>query len=223
MLAGIYEVAENKFGMKKMFLLTVTAILLIGILPGCSQVAQKSDKGGVACAIRMADSEMKHFPEPWSVDYNPKPIWNYTQGLVAQSMLELWKTNGGEQYYNYAKTYADKLIDANGAISEYKLEEYNIDRLNSGKFLFILYEVTKDERYAKAINYMRHQLDTHPRTSEGGFWHKKRYPHQMWLDGLYMGAPFYAQYAVMFSEPAAFYDILLEFNTVNKLSYNHLN
>ncbi len=220
MLAGIYEVAENKFGMKKMFLLTVTAILLIGILPGCSQVAQKSDKGGVACAIRMADSEMKHFPEPWSVDYNPKPIWNYTQGLVAQSMLELWKTNGGEQYYNYAKTYADKLIDANGAISEYKLEEYNIDRLNSGKFLFILYEVTKDERYAKAINYMRHQLDTHPRTSEGGFWHKKRYPHQMWLDGLYMGAPFYAQYAVMFSEPAAFDDILLQFTTVHKHTYN---
>jgi Predicted unsaturated glucuronyl hydrolase involved in regulation of bacterial surface properties, and related proteins len=114
------------------------------------------------------------------------------------------------------KTYADKLIDANGAISEYKLEEYNIDRLNSGKFLFILYEVTKDERYAKAINYMRHQLDTHPRTSEGGFWHKKRYPHQMWLDGLYMGAPFYAQYAVMFSEPAAFDDILLQFTTVHK-------
>jgi unsaturated rhamnogalacturonyl hydrolase len=33
----------------------------------------------------------------------------------------------------------------------------------------------------------------------------------MWLDGLYMGEPFYAEYAVTFNEPAAFDDIAKQF------------
>ena len=58
---------------------------------------------------------------------------------------------------------------------------------------------------------MRDQLKTQPRTSEGGFWHKKIYPSQMWLDGLYMGEPFYAEYAATFHEDAAFDDIAKQF------------
>jgi len=92
--------------------------------------------------------------------------------------------------------------------------------VNSGKFLFDLYENTKDERYLTAIKQLRDQLKTHPRTSEGGFWHKKRYPHQMWLDGLYMGAPFYAQYAAHFNQPELFDDVVKQFVLVHKYTYN---
>ena len=84
-------------------------------------------------------------------------------------MIKVWNANGNETYYNYAKTYADKFIDKDGVISQYKVDDYNIDAVNSGKFLFDLYEKTKDERYLKAINQLRDQLKTHPRTSEGGF------------------------------------------------------
>ncbi len=45
--------------------------------------SQEVKMDGLAMAVKMADSEMKQFPEAWSVDYNPKPVWNYTQGLVA--------------------------------------------------------------------------------------------------------------------------------------------
>jgi len=65
---------------------------------------------------------------------------------------------------------------------------------------------------------LREQLKTHPRTSEGGFWHKKVYPHQMWLDGLYMGQPFYAEYAKLFDEPEAFDDITNQFVLMEKYS-----
>ena len=68
--------------------------------------------------------------------------------------------------------------------------------------MFLLFDRTKDPRYEKVIHTLRDQLESQPRTADGGFWHKKRYPWQMWLDGLYMASPFLAQYAVTFHEPA---------------------
>ena len=198
-------------------------IVLLGFLAmfqSCSTQTQMETIDGLEMAVKMADSEMKHFPEPWTVDFNPKPAWNYTQGLIAHSMIQVWKVNNNEAYYNYAKWYADKMIDSTGFLSAYKIENYNIDAVNSGKFLFDLYERTKDERYLKVIHLMREQLKTHPRTSEGGFWHKQRYPHQMWLDGLYMGAPFFAQYAKYFNQPELFDDVVKQFQLVHKYTYN---
>jgi len=202
----------------KRFWIALPGFLLM--FQSCSARTSNRPVTGLEMAVKMADSEMKHFPDPWTVDFNPKPVWNYTQGLIAQAMIRVWKENGKEAYYNYAKMYADKMIDSNGNISGYKVEEYNIDCMNSGKFLFDVYERTKDERYLKAIHHLRDQFKTHPRTSEGGFWHKQRYPNQMWLDGLYMGAPFYAQCAAVFNEPAIFDDVVNQFVVIHKHTYN---
>jgi glycoside hydrolase family 15 protein len=109
--------------------------------------------------------------------------------------------------------YADTMIHQDGSIETYKLEEYNIDRLNSGKMLFRIYEQTKDEKYKKALDLLRSQLDTHPRNADGGFWHKKIYENQMWLDGLYMGQPFYAEYAYRNNRVNDYADIINQFVT----------
>jgi unsaturated rhamnogalacturonyl hydrolase len=200
------------------FKVLITAFFILP-LSGFSQ-SQKIPIGGLEMAVKMADSEIKHFPEPWTVDFNPKPVWNYTQGLIAHAMILLWKENGNDTYYNYAKLYADKMIDAKGDISGYQLKDYNIDAINSGKFLFYVYEKTNDERYLKAINHLCDQLKTQPRTSEGGFWHKQRYPNQMWLDGLYMGSPFLAQYASWAKDSNIYDDVANQFIIVNKHTYN---
>ena len=175
---------------------------------------------GLDMAVKMASSEMRHFPDILGVDYNNRPVWNYTQGLIAQSMMEVYAATGDKAFYDYGRSYADKMIDEEGNIKGYKPQEYNIDRLNSGKFLFGLYEDTHDERYKKALFQLREQLKTHPRTSEGGFWHKQIYTHQMWLDGLYMGAPFYARFARDFGEPEAFNDIIDQFSIVHRHTYD---
>jgi unsaturated rhamnogalacturonyl hydrolase len=105
----------------------------------------------------------------------------------------------------------DHFVADDGSIRTYSLDDYNIDNILPGRNLLFLYKQTGHEKYRKAAATLREQLKTHPRTSEGGFWHKQIYPSQMWLDGLYMGEPFYAEYAATFHEDAAFDDIAKQF------------
>ena len=172
---------------------------------------------------RMARSEMKRFPEPWMIEKAKKPRWGYTHGLVVKSMLEEWKHTGDSVYYEYAKIYADSLIDADGHIKTMKYLSFNIDNVNGGKILFDLYAQTGDERYKIAMDTLRKQMAEQPRTSEGGFWHKLRYPHQMWLDGIYMGAPFYAEYAFRNNLPQDYADVINQFVTCARHTYDPKN
>ncbi|GET20278.1 glycoside hydrolase family 88/105 protein [Prolixibacter denitrificans] len=202
----------------------VLTLFLLGLtITQCAPSEKKdnsSDNRGLEMAVRMADSEIAHFPNAASVDFKPEGKWDYTGGLIASSMMKLWKVTGDQKYFDYAKSYADQFIGEDGTIKGYKRSDFNLDRLNSGKFLFPLYEKTHEEKYKKAIFILRDQLKDQPRTPEGGFWHKKRYTNQMWLDGLYMGAPFYAQFAKVFNQPKDFEDVINQFLIVNKHTYN---
>lgn len=137
--------------------------------------------------------------------------WTYDQGVVLEGFTGLWKNTGDGKYFRFIQTGIDHYLEKDGTIRTYKAEDYNIDNIKNGRSLLLLYKVTNDEKYKLAADKLKAQLDKHPRTNEGGFWHKKRYPYQMWLDGLYMGAPFYAEYAALFHDEAAFKDITRQF------------
>lgn len=174
----------------------------------------------VPWSVRMADSEMKRNPEAWMADFRPKPKWEYTNGLICTAVERVWEKTGDEKYFNYIKEYADRMIQEDGSILTYQKEDYNIDRVNPGKFLMELYKEKPEEKYKLALEKLRDQMRSHPRTKEGGFWHKKIYPHQMWLDGLYMGSPFLAQYAVEYNEPELFDDIANQIHLIDKYTWN---
>ncbi|KFC21626.1 glycoside hydrolase family 105 protein [Chryseobacterium sp. FH1] len=169
---------------------------------------------------RMMLSEMKRFPDAWMLDFHKTPKWSYPNGLVLKGAEELYKKNGKKEYFDYIKGYAEEMVNADGSIKTYKVKNYNIDMLNSGNVLLYLYSVDKQEKYLKALQLLRSQLNDHPRTSEGGFWHKQIYPHQMWLDGLYMGEPFYANYTQIFEKgetaTKAYDDIVNQFDLIQK-------
>ncbi len=167
-------------------------------------------------STRMADSVMKRTPDPVWLDARESPRWEYTPGLVLKAIQHVAERTGDPRYWDYVTRYYDHFVKPDGTIVAYDKDEYNIDRINPGKPLFALYARTKDEKYRKAIELLRRQMREHPRTKEGGFWHKKRYPYQMWLDGLYMGAPFLAQYAKTFNEPALFDDVISQFVWMEK-------
>jgi unsaturated rhamnogalacturonyl hydrolase len=149
------------------------------------------------------------------VDVKPAR-WTYDQGVVWLGMMRLWYSTGDGQYYNYVKQQVDRLVDKDGNIATYEPKDYNLDNILPGRVLLELYEVTLDARYYKAAVRLREQLRGQPRTAEGSFWHKLRYPHQVWLDGLYMAMPFWAQYAALFHEDSVFDDIAHQFAVIER-------
>jgi unsaturated rhamnogalacturonyl hydrolase len=105
---------------------------------------------------RVALTLMKENPQAWMTDFQKKPKWNYTNGLVMMSIQEVWKRTGKNEYYDYAKSYADTLIDAEGNIlGGYSIYDFNIDHITPGRMLFPLLEKTKDPRYEKALQTLR--------------------------------------------------------------------
>jgi len=142
--------------------------------------------------------------------------WAYDMGVILKGFEGIWRNTGDVKYYNYILRQMDFFVQDDGTIKTYRPDEYNIDHINNGKLVLLLYRITQKEKYLKAANLLREQLRTHPRTKEGGFWHKAIYPYQMWLDGLYMGAPFYAEYADLMHEDTAFNDIANQFIWMEK-------
>ena len=137
--------------------------------------------------------------------------WTYDQGVLLEGFANIWERTGDGRYFNYIKKSMDHFVQPNGTIRTYEQSSNHIDNIKNGRALLLLYKVTGQEKYLNAAKSLRQQLSTHPRTNEGGFWHKKVYPYQMWLDGLYMGQPFYAEYSALANDYDAFNDIARQF------------
>ena len=163
-----------------------------------------------AWSVRVADSVLRRSPV---LDLR----WDYKWGVVAKGLLKIWRANGDGRYFEYVKRSVDAFVAPDGAIRTYDRDASSLDLINPGKALFALLRETGDQRYRAALETLRDQLRSQPRTPSGSFWHKQIYPDQMWLDGVYMAAPFLAEYASMFDEPAAFDDAVRQIT----LAYEH--
>lgn len=163
---------------------------------------------------KMALTLMKRHPQAYMIDDAKAPKWDYVHGLVLHSFEELYKKNQDPRYAAYIKNYVDILVQNDGTIKTYEIEKYNIDMIVAGRLLFNLYQTTKDNRYLMAMQTLKKQLEGQPRTSTSGFWHKQIYTNQMWLDGLYMGEPFYAQYTVTFENGKNLNDVAKQFEEI---------
>ena len=166
---------------------------------------------------KMAHSEMARLDGKLAWKPGGGGKWDYAAGLFTLSLLELNQRAPDPVYVSFVTNSIGSFISPDGKIRDYRPEEYQLDAINPGKTVIALYELTKEERYAKAASLLEKQLATQPRTPDGGFWHKARYTNQMWLDGLYMGAPFYAEYTKVFGGPATNYDdVVRQFALVHK-------
>ncbi len=149
-----------------------------------------------------------------SIKQGKKPGWNYIDGCMMTSLLELYKTTNDIKYLNFVKSFVDYYVYEDGTILGYDKEKYSTDDVSETRILFDLYDYTNEEKYLKAINLVYEQIKTHPRTKEGNFWHKKIYPNQVWLDGLYMMQPFYTRYETKFNKMQNYNDIISQYKNV---------
>ena len=165
---------------------------------------------------QMSETVMNTWPDSFTLAGDKQAKWRYDQGVILKGMENVWYETGDGKWFQYIQKSMDLYVQEDGTIRGYRPDEYNIDHINNGKLLILLYQVTGRDKYRKAIELLRNQLRSHPRTNEGGFWHKKIYPSQMWLDGLYMAEPFYAAYARIFHEDSIFNDVARQFILMDK-------
>ncbi len=165
---------------------------------------------------QLAQTAMRTWPDSFSVKPGGPARWSYDQGVILKGIEGIWKLYGDASYFNYIQHSMDYYVRDDGSIRDYKRDEFNIDHTNNGKLVMLLYNITGKEKYKKAIDHIRTQFNDHPRTKEGGFWHKKIYPWQVWLDGLYMGQPFYAEYAKWARQDTVFDDIARQFINIER-------
>lgn len=142
--------------------------------------------------------------------------WNYDEATALEGMDRTWMATANGSYFRYIQHCVDRFVGPDGSIRTYKSSEQSLDNILMGRQLLLLFRVTGQEKYYKAATQLYTQLKQQPRTPEGGFWHKKQYPEQMWLDGLYMAEPFYAEYAQQFHHPDDFDDIELQFTLIEQ-------
>ena len=148
------------------------------------------------------------------INQGSKPSWNYIDGCMIKAIIELYYITEKEEYLAFADDFINYFVQEDGSIRYYDPKEYNLDNINAGKTLFDLYELTKKEKYRLAIDTVYGQLKEQPRTATGNFWHKDIYPHQIWLDGLYMSQPFYMLYELTYNHGRNCRDSFRQFLTV---------
>lgn len=146
-----------------------------------------------------------------------KPGWVYEDGVVWKGALELFQASDVQLLEDFVITTVSPRVADDGTLFEYRQDEYNIDNICAGKVLFPLYRTTGEIRYRKAIDKLMAQLELHPRTHSGNYWHKQIYPWQVWLDGLYMAQPFLVEYALSFGRDELLIDVRRQFEQVGKV------
>ncbi len=169
-------------------------------------------------SIRMAESFMTWHQDSITVKENKPAGWDYEQGLVLKALEKVWVRTGDNKYFEYIRKDMDRYVQKDGSIRSYKYDDFNLDNIPTGRALLMLYQQTQPdkEKYRKAADLLWKQLENQPKTNEGGYWHKKRYPYQMWLDGLFMAEPFSAEYSLVFNHPEHFNDIAKQFTLIEK-------
>lgn len=142
--------------------------------------------------------------------------WNYIDGCMMLAVLTLFKHTGEPKYLRFADDFLGAYIDEDGRIPTYDMEEWNLDNIQPGRAALVLYDLTGKPKYRKALDVLRKQLALMPKTDAGSFWHKQIYPHQVWLDGLYMAQPFLLEYETRFNRMEGCFDSFKQFLTVRK-------
>jgi len=200
------------------FFLGALCVIAFALLPSCGKRAEPLSR-------QMVHSQISRCGDASYLDYaDGRFRWGFAPAMELQSYLEVFESCGDTAIYNFVHRWYDRLVSENGSIYGYDPTRYSSDKVCPGVGLFYFYDKTGEEKYRKAIELIKSQIDKQPRTSAGAFWYSSVYPHQVWLEGVYMVEPFYAEYASRYLEGearmAAYQDIVNNFVVTRDRCYD---
>jgi unsaturated rhamnogalacturonyl hydrolase len=183
----------------KMILMTLFILIILQVK---GQIAKPD---GQKWSVRMANSVMFRADSLIHHLGTKSPKWSYDVGFLGLAIDKLG--NVDPKYSRYMADWVNYFVQKDGSVIDYKADEYNLDRIYPANNILTLYQRKKNSSYKIALDNFEKQLETHPKTKSGGFWHKKIYPWQMWLDGIFMASPYLTRYAGEFNKPEL-YDVV---------------
>ncbi|MBN1415961.1 MAG: glycoside hydrolase family 88 protein [Bacteroidales bacterium] len=194
-------------------------LFLFILLTGCFTGKTKQEKSidETKWSVKMANAAMIRHDSLICWNEDRKPRWQYDVAMLGQAIDKLGYIDTA--YSKYHEDYLNYFVK-DDTIIKYKLEEYNLDNVNPAKGLITLYKRTGKAKYLNAIDLIIRQMEHQPKTQSGGYWHKAKYPWQMWLDGIYMSSPFLAQYANEFNKPDWFDTIAYQIMHIYTKTYD---
>ena len=176
-------------------------LIIMVAAAGCRSTDQSSRTDDLKWSERMANTVIARSDSLiYYVDRNPK--WAYDVAFLGMAIDRLGESD--PRYSKYLEDWVDYFVRTDGTVLDYTREEYNLDRIFPGRNVLTAYKRNPEVRYKIALDSLLEQLKTHPKTNSGGYFHKKIYPWQMWLDGIFMGSTYMAQYAAEFNAPEWF-------------------
>ena len=183
-------------------------LIVLILLPvmACGQGGQKNKPSAPSAgkwSVRMANTVMT-ISDSLIFYVDRKPKWAYDVAFLGMAIDRLG--NIDKKYSEYMEDWVDYFVHPDGSVTDYRLKEYNLDRIFPGRNVITVYRRNPQEKYKKALDNFIEQLKTHPKTRSGGYWHKNIYPWQMWLDGIFMGSTYMVRYAREFNAPE-WYDV----------------
>jgi unsaturated rhamnogalacturonyl hydrolase len=199
-------------------------VVVATIAAGCT-TPKKPEKSEKPWSVRMAESVVAEHPDPskWEIDERRQdPKWSYATSFATYAVTTVGLSTGDPKLTEYAKLYIDAFIDKDGKFTTatYKPETYKLDDILPGRLLLMLLKQTGEPRYRVAADTLAQQFANHPRTKDRGFWHKQIYEHQMWLDGIFMGCPFMAEYAQVTKDARWFDEAAHQIVTIANHTYD---
>lgn len=194
-----------------------TLLIVLILFTACAHKTTSSDDEPKSWAVNMANAAISRCDSLLYYNNNPAK-WQYDVAMLGQAIDKLGYID--TVYSNYHRDFLNYFVLEDGTIKKYRNTDYNLDHVNPAKGLITLYKRTGEEKYLNAINLFVRQLEQQPTTTSGGFWHKKVYPSQMWLDGVYMSSPFLAQYAYEFNKPAWFDTVAFQIMHIYSKTYD---
>lgn len=159
----------------------------------------------------------------WNVERlrsGEKRSWNYIDGCMMIALLRLHERTGDKRFYQFVHDYLDTLVDDDGGLLGFSEASYNLDNILCGNALIDVYTASGEAKFKRAMETLLSQLKHQPRTAEGNYWHKQIYPHQVWLDGLYMAQVFRARWEKHYGDGRAYSDIMMQFKNVRKMMFD---
>jgi rhamnogalacturonyl hydrolase YesR len=146
-------------------------------------------------SFALADTILARWPDPDAIPYRP---WCYVQGYILCGLEKLWQFSAQQRYFDYILRFGDQHVLPDGSIRGFSGE--SLDDMMAGTVLAALYQHTAQPRYRLAIERIRASFNDYPRNRDGGFWHGRSLPHEMWIDGVFMGGMFLARCAAVLGD-----------------------